>query len=113
MNPKKALSKFLTALGTAPEGAQFEVGLTWDQRKGWRVYQRVGSHVLMLGPDDARRMAALYERTAARPEWRGRTHGLERTLGELRPLADEAEQKNRERVIPDHAAEFLPAAGSA
>lgn len=110
---KKMFRKFMSHILTAPEGSDFEVGLTWDQANGWRVYQRVGDKALAMAPDAARKMAATYEKVGARPEWRGTAHGLEDTLGALRPLADEAEQKNRDRIIPDGAAAAMPAAGSA
>lgn len=110
---KKMLRKFLNHVAASPEGSDLEVGLTWDAGNGWRVYQRIGEKALAMAPDGARKMAASFEAVGARPEWRGAAHGLERTLGALRPLADEAEQKNRDGIIPDGAAAFMPAAGNA
>lgn len=113
MNPNKAFRKFGDACMRAPEGANFTVGLTWVQVKGWRVMMMVHTHCLMLGTKDARNLAAIYDKHHQEPEWRGKTTGLEWVSPELRKMADEADQKNRDKILPDDAAEHLPSAGTA
>lgn len=110
---KKIWRKFMNHILTAPEGSNLTVGLTWDQANGWRVYQQIGDKALAMAPDAARKLAASFDKIGAQPEWRGVRHGLEQTLAALRPLADEADQKNLDKIIPDNAAQFMPAAGSA
>lgn len=110
---KKIWRKFMNHILAAPEGSNLTVGLTWDQVNGWRVYQQIGDKALAMAPDGARKLADSYDKVGARPEWRGASHGLEETLGALRPLADEADEKNRAGIIPEGAAAFMPAAGSA
>lgn len=110
---KKLWRKFMNHILASPAGSDLEVGLTWDASKGWRVYQRIGDKAMAMDPAGARKLAASYDKVAALPEWRGVSQGLSGTLGELRALADEAEQKNRDKIVPDGAAAFMPAAGSA
>lgn len=119
MNPKKAFRKFGDALMAAGDGAGLTVGLSWvGDTKGWRVMMMVTvngmpGHVLMLGGKDARSLAATYDKHHLEPEWRGKTTGLEWVAPELRNLADEADQKNRDRIVPEGAAAAMPAAGNA
>lgn len=114
MNGKKAFRKFGSACMNAPPGAQLTVGLSWvSDTKGWRVMMAVHTSVLMLGPKDARGLAAIYDKHHHSPEYRGKKTGLEWVAPELRNLADEAEQKTRDKIIPDGAAEHIPAAGTA
>lgn len=114
MNPKKALRKFGDAMMRAAENAHMTIGLSWvGDGKGWRVMMSVHTAVLLLGPKDARGLAAVYDKHHRSPEWRGKVTGLEWVPSELRNLADEAEQKNRDKVIPEGAAMHMPAAGTA
>lgn len=114
MNHKKAFRKFGNAAMTAPPGASLTVGLSWvGDSKGWRVMMAIHTSALMLGPKDARALAATYDRHHQEPEWRGKTTGLEWVAPELRKLADEAEQKTRDKIIPEDAAKHMPSAGTA
>ena len=113
MNAKKALRKWLAHIERSPAGTYFEVGLTWDQVNGWRVFQRMGDKGLAMAPAEARKLGDIYHKVGKRPEWRGVTDTMIETLGALRPLADEAEQKNRDKVVPEGAAEFMPVEGRA
>ena len=114
MNPKKAFRKFGDAMMRAPEGASLTVGLSWvSDSKGWRVLMQVHTAALMLPAKEARALAAIYDKQHQAPEYRGKTTGLEWVAPELRRLADEAEQKTRDRIIPDGAAEHMPSAGTA
>ena len=98
----------------APEGAHLTIGLSWvGDGKGWRVVMKVHASALLLGPKDARHLAATYDKHHQSAEWRGKVTGLEWVAPELRSLADEAEQKSRDRIVPEGAAEHMPAAGSA
>lgn len=110
---KKVLRKFLTAIQRAPAGSLYEVGLTWDKDNGWRVYQRIADTRLAMDAKMARQFAAIFDKLGAQPEWQHVRHGLEETLGALRPLADEADQNNRNKIVPEGAAEFMPAQGFA
>ena len=119
MNPKKAFRKFGDAMMAAGDGAGLTVGLSWvGDSKGWRVVMMVTvngapGHALMLDPKSSRALAATYDKHHQEPEWRGKTTGLEWVAPMLRELADETEQKNRDRIIPEGAAEHMPSAGRA
>ncbi len=114
MNGKKAFRKFGDACMNAPLGASLTVGLSWTgDTKGWRVMMAVHTHVLMLGPKDARDLATIYDKHHQEPPYRGKTTGLEWVAPELRNLANEAEQKNKDKIIPDGAAEAMTPAGHA
>jgi hypothetical protein len=110
---RKALAQWVRHIERAGAGASFEVGLVYDPESGWRVYQRIGDKGLALSPQHARGIAEAYDQISRRPEWRNVAHGLDDTLGALRLLADEAEQKNRNKVIPDGYAAMAPAQGRA
>ena len=117
MNPKKAFRKFGDAIMSAGDGAGLTVGLSWvGDSKGWRVMMMVTvnetpGHALMLGSKDARNLATIYDKHHQEPEWRGKTTGLEWVAPMLRDLADEAEQKNRDKIVPENAAAYMPALG--
>lgn len=113
MKPNKAFRKFGQAAMTAPPGASLTVGLSWAEPKGWRVMMMIHTSALMLGPKDARGLAAIYDKHHLSPEYLGKKTGLEWVAPELRKLADEAEQKNKDNVIPEDAAAHMPAAGNA
>ena len=113
MNPKKAFRKFGDAAMSAPPGATLTVGLSWVEHKGWRVVMMIHTAVLMVGTKDARGLADLYDKYHRSPEYRGKTTGLEWVAPELRSLATEADQKNRDRVMPEGAAEHMQPAGTA
>lgn len=114
MNGKKAFRKFGQMCMNAPPGASLTVGLSWvGDGKGWRVMMAVHTAHLLLGAKDARGLADIYDKHHRSPEYLGKTTGLEWVAPELRSLADEAEQKNRDKIIPDGAAEHMPAAGTA
>jgi hypothetical protein len=110
---KKVLRKFLNRVANAPDGALLEVGIMYDVTNGWRVYERIGDAAIGMAPAQARQLADTYDEIGHRPEWRGVRHGLEETLGLLRPLADEADEKNRNKVVPPGYAEAMPTMGSA
>lgn len=113
MSPKKALRRFMMHVGSAPVGADFETGVAYADRKGWRVYQRVDDKALFMSPRDARRLAETYEKVAASAEWRGSAAaaGLQPHFTLLRELADEADSKNASGARPD--ATMSPFGGSA
>jgi hypothetical protein len=103
----------MRALKTAPPGAQFEVGETWTKGHGWRPYQRIGDKVLIISPDQARGVYATYEKMGSEPQWRGAWEGMKDIFTELKMAADECDRKNREKIVPDTAAEHLPSEGTA
>ena len=114
MNGKKAFRKFGNAIMSAPPGSSLTFGLSWvSDTKGWRVMMAVHTSAIMLSAKDARGLAAIYDKHHQSPEYRGKTTGLEWVAPELRKLADEADQKTRDRIIPEGAAEHLPSAGTA
>lgn len=114
MNAKKAFRKFGDACMNAPEGASLTVGLSWaSDGKGWRVVMQMHTSALLLCPKDARGLAGIYDKHHRSPEWRGKTTGLEWVAPDLRNLADEADQKNRDKIVPEDAAEHMPTAGTA
>lgn len=110
---KKVWGKFMKHILAAPEGADFEVGLTWDKDNGWRVYQRVGDKGMAMDPMTALGLATTFDKLAVQPEWRAIATDMAGTLGALRTLANEAVQKNRDKIIPAEATAHMPAAGSA
>ena len=61
MKPNKAFRKFGNVAMSAPEGATLTVGLSWAEVKGWRVLMMIHTSALMLGPKDARGLAAIYD----------------------------------------------------
>lgn len=100
MSQRKTLMQWLAHIAAAPDGTNLEVGLMYDSENGWRVYQRLGDKALALDPEGARKMAAAYDKIGSQPEWRDIKTGLESTLGDLRSLAAEADQKNAAGEIP-------------
>lgn len=74
---------------------------------------QVHDSVLMIGAATARGLASIYDKHHRAPEYLGKPTGLEWVAPELRNLADEADQKNRDKIIPEGAAEHMPAAGNA
>lgn len=115
MNPKKALRKFMLHVGTAPVGSRFETGITWHARSGWRVYQRAADAGLMMTAADARGLAAAFDKLASAPEWRGTATAAEMAghFQILRTLADEADQKNRDKIVPPDMPVVSPFGGTA
>jgi hypothetical protein len=112
MNPKKAMRKFGDACMSAPEGAALTVGLTWIEGKGWRVMMMVHTSMLHIGPKDARGLADIYDKHHKSPEYIGKTTGLEWVAPELRNLAAEAEQKNRDGIMPPEMLDHVAPQGS-
>ncbi|MCC6776690.1 MAG: hypothetical protein IT537_08650 [Hyphomicrobiales bacterium] len=113
MSARKKLARFLEQIASAPEGSNLELGLVYDADRGWRAYERINQHAIMLTPKQARKLAAIYESVAARTEWKGVATGLEWVPGMLRDLADEAEHKNKERFVPPEFVAEMPAMGTA
>jgi hypothetical protein len=111
MNPNKAFRKFGRAAMDAPPGAALTVGLMWVELRGWRVMMNIHTSVLHLGAKDARGLASIYDKHHQSPEWRGQTTGLEWVAPELRSLADEADQKNRDGTIPPEMLDHVTPAG--
>ena len=109
MSPKKAWAKFASMLLRAPDGAAFVVGISWDERKGWRPYQSIGTAILQMDTATARGLVASAYRCQSNPAF----NELKPLFDDLAKICDEADQKNRDRVIPDGAAGQLPAQGSA
>lgn len=110
---KKAWLKFMQALVTAPEGAQFEVGDSWTKDRGWRPYQRIGDKCLFLSPKQARGLHETFEKMGRDPKWRDAWESMKGTVDELKAAANDCDRKNREGIIPPNAAEWTPAEGSA
>ncbi|WP_025036122.1 hypothetical protein [Bradyrhizobium sp. DOA9] len=113
MNPNKAFRKFGQACMNAPADAQLTVGVSWIERKGWRVAMMVHTASLHLGPKEARGLADIYDKHHRSPEWRGKTTGLEWVAPELRKLADEVDAKNKAGEIPAEMLGHVEARGSA
>jgi hypothetical protein len=111
MNPNKAFRKFGQACREAPEGASLNVGLVWIEKKGWRVAMNVHEAMLHLGGKEARGLADIYDKNLRVPEWAGKT-GLEWVPPELRKLADEADQKNRDGIVPPEMLNYVEPQGS-
>jgi hypothetical protein len=113
MHPKKAIRKFLEALQNAPLGADFQVGITWDERRGWSPYQRIGEHMLILPVAAARGLVAGALKQdgqhAGNPEIAG-VIGMFKTLGEI---CDECDVKNKSRVVPPGMVAFMEPRGTA
>jgi hypothetical protein len=103
MNGKKAMRKFMLHVGSAPEGAHFEIGKMWDARKGWRVYQRIGEKALAMSSDSARGLWAQFEKQAKLPEWRSAAEDLRESFEGLKALADEVDQLNAAGAVPEGA----------
>lgn len=110
---KKIWRKFMKHIQSAPPGANFEVGLTYDVKEGWRVYQRIGDKALMMAPAQSRGLHATYSKMAQRPEWKAIAASMADTWEAFKTLADEADEKNRNKVVPDGYAEAMPTAGRA
>ncbi len=113
MSAKKKLMKFLQQAQNAPEGCRFEVGLVYDVKDGWRVYERIHEAALFMSPKQTRAIADTYDKMAKRAEWKRASEGLAWVPVELRKLADECEQKNKAGSVPDGYAEIMPTAGRA
>ena len=110
---KKKLIKFLKQAERAPPGCDFEVGLIYDAKGGWRIYERIHETALLMSPKQSRAIADVYDEMTKRPEWVGIATGLEWVPVELRKLAAEAEQKDRDGEVPEHYAEMIPTEGTA
>ena len=108
-----ALVQCLDALDKAPAGAVFEVGLTWDPKSKWRVYQRLGNKMLVLSSDQARHLHGIYQRLRELPEYANVTDSVIEQLGLLGELANQCDTNNRSGVIPPGRLRFMPAKGSA
>lgn len=113
MNPKKAMMKFMRHVAAAPAGALFQVGTVYDMKNGWRVYQRVGDKGLAMSPDAARGLYRSFEKQAALPQWRAVAEDMRAIFDELKSCADEAEQRNRDGVVPPDMPVVAPEAGHA
>ena len=112
MNPKKAFRKFGDMAMSAPEGAMLTVGLIWIENKRWRVLMQIHTAALIIGTKDARGLADIYDKNHLSLEFRGKTTGLEWVAPALRGLADEADQKNSDRVMPPEMLEHVSAANA-
>jgi hypothetical protein len=113
MNPNKAFRKFGDAAMSAPEGATLTVGLTWIETKGWRVMMMIHTSMLHVGPKEARGLADIYDKHHKSPAYLGKTTGLEWIAPELRNLATEAEQKNRDGILPPEMLDHIAPQGTA
>lgn len=113
MKPNKAFRKFGLAVALAPEGSSLVVGLVWIQKKGWRVAMSVHTAMLHLGPVEARGLADIYDKQHRRAEYADTKTGLEWVAPELRSLAAEVEQKNRDNIMPDGLIDIISPEGSA
>jgi len=112
---KAAFVKFMAAIAAAKDGDPYEVGISWSPERKWCVYQRSGDAVLMMSPEEARRIHRAYEKMCRRPEWRDVSDSPEiRDLfGALPDLAREAFHNNRDGVLPEGGANFIPRGGRA
>lgn len=110
---KKTWRKFMRHIESAPPGAPFEIGLTYDVKSGWRVYQRIGDKAMAMDPKTSRGLHATYEKMARRPEWKAIAASMADTWQAFKTLADEADQKNRDNIVPDGYAEAMPTMGEA
>lgn len=112
MSAKKKLRRFLDQAKNAPEGCQFEVGLAFDIENGWRVYERIHDAALMMSPKQARGIADTYDKIGRRSEWKREAASLSWVPIELRKLAEECEQKNARKDVPEGYVEAMPTSGS-
>ncbi len=110
---KKIWRKFMKHIMDAPAGSNFEIGLTYDIENGWRVYQRIGDKALAMVPAQARGLHATYAKMAQRPEWKKIAASMADTWESFKTLADEADEKNRNKIVPDGYAEAMPTMGQA
>lgn len=113
MKASKAFRKFGRACMDAPPGAQLTLGVSWVERKGWRVVMLVHTSSLHLDGTSARGLADIYDKNHAAPEWRGRTTGLEWVAPELRNLADEVDAKNARGDVPPEMLHLMTPEGRA
>jgi len=110
---RKMFAKWARLCEQAPPDARYEVGLTWDERHGWRVYQRVGDAGLAMDAKHARGLLTSYQKLAQLPQWKEAAAGLMDTIGELGKLADECDQKNKAHAVPPEMVAVAPVAGHA
>ena len=116
MKSNKAFHWFARSIAHAPEDAQLTVGLTWDEREGWRVliqFHGVGTTtVVMVSPAQARNLADTYDEMH-RGEWAGQATGAEWVAGDLRKLAGQADGKNAVSIVPEGYIEVAAPRGEA
>lgn len=100
----------LIAFGQALlEGDDYiEGGETWSAETGWRVYLRTGPKVLMMSAKSARKMAEVYIKAGGR-----KMPDIAVVIDVLLESAEVVKRKNRDRVVPEQAAEMLPTRGIA
>lgn len=110
---KKIWRKFMNHIAAAPVGAEFEVGLIYDAKDGWRVYQRIGDKALAMDPKQSRGLYNTYAKMAQRPEWKAIAASMADTWEQFNTLADEADEKNRNKIVPEGYAEAMPTMGQA
>lgn len=110
---KKVWRKFMNHMMRAPTGADFQVGLMYDAENGWRVYQAIDGKALAMAPKQARGLHDTYAKMAQRPEWKAISASMAGTWSAFKTLADEADEKNRNKVVPEGYAEAMPTAGQA
>ena len=113
MLARKALRKFMDALIMAPPDARFEVGATWDKTHGWRPYQRIGQHGILLSTDAARKIIAQARKQGANPANQKAFAELQGCFDELETICCDCDAKNMSGELPDTAADFLPPEGTA
>lgn len=110
---KKTWRKFMNHMMSAPPGAPFEVGLIYDPKEGWRVYQRIGDKAIAMAPKQSRGLYETYSKMAQRPEWKAIAVSMADIWEAFKTLADEADEKNRDKVVPEGYAEMMPTMGQA
>ena len=99
-----AVREFIAHVRNAGDGF-IECGECWEPNSGWRVYMRSGNKALIVAPKIMRRIGK--EMVARGSHDIGK---LGRTMVEISAAAKEKQAK---RIIPEGAAELLPARGTA
>jgi hypothetical protein len=112
-SPQKHWRRFLAAVKRAKPGDRFEVGIGWQKMRGWQPYQKIAGAMLFMTPDHARAMVALFEQHKTEPQWKGPAESLQEVFDMLADAADDCDQKNRAREVPQRVAVVLPAEGNA
>lgn len=101
MNGKKAFRKFCERLANAPIGAPFTVGVTWDPKRGWCIFERIGEAVLILPTAQARGIVQTARRQSRLPPFQKGWQEIGHMFEELEKLCDECDEKNRTAIVPD------------
>ncbi len=110
MTLNKAFGRFARALASA---TTFHVGISWDERNGWRPYQAADDKFMFLSPRLGRQVVSKFKEYGALPGNADAWDGLKETFEELARLCDEADAKNAAKEIPPEGLAFMRPGGAA